>query len=185
MTCSEGCPHQKWEGWFAQLGDVSALKEKVPTGVTSAVLCLLKYGSKAQLAALAKLAGTEEGFDDTALLLEAKKRLRKVLEKAYETGEAREEEVLNGVPVIGDTCMWVDEYDESEACFERAKEWFVCLLGEGSAKVVNAGYSVASQIKSDDEQIVEFRRLWGMERVSLLDEAVTYDVATSLGCELH
>ena len=32
------------------------------------------------------------------------------------------------------------------------------LLGEDSAKAVNAAYSVASQIPSDDEKIADFRR---------------------------
>ena len=46
-TRSEVCPHQKWEGWFAQVSDIGTLKGKVPTGVTVGVLRLLKYGSRA------------------------------------------------------------------------------------------------------------------------------------------
>ena len=39
-------------------------KSEAATGVTAGVLRLLKYGSRAQLEALAELAGKEEGFDD-------------------------------------------------------------------------------------------------------------------------
>ena len=58
----------------------------MPIGVTADVLRLLNYGSRAQLEALAKLAGKDEGFDDRALLLESRNRSQKVLEKAYEAG---------------------------------------------------------------------------------------------------
>ena len=51
--------------------------------MTASLLHLLKYGSRAQLEALAKLCGHEEGFDDVALVLEVRKRSQKVLEKAY------------------------------------------------------------------------------------------------------
>ena len=50
-------PHLKWEGLFTKLGDIGTLKGKVPAGVTAGVLRLLRYGSRAQLEALAKLAG--------------------------------------------------------------------------------------------------------------------------------
>ena len=93
-TRSDVCPHEKWEAWFATLGDIGTLKGKVPTGVTAGVLRLLRYGSRAQLEALAKLAGKEEGFDDRALTLEARKRLQRVLEKEYESGKAKIEKLL-------------------------------------------------------------------------------------------
>ena len=76
-------PHLKWEEWFASLGDIGTLKGKVPTGVTASVLHLLKYGNVAQLEALAKLCGRDEGFDDAVLLLQARQGSKKVLEKAY------------------------------------------------------------------------------------------------------
>ena len=46
------------------------------------------------------------------------------------------------------------------------------LLGEDSAKAVEAAYSVASQIQSDGEEISEYRRLGEMAKVSLPDETV-------------
>ena len=182
-TCSEVCPHQKWEEWFSKLGDIGTLMGKVPTGVTAGVLRLLRYGSRAQLEALAELAGEEEGFDDKALTLEARKRLQRVLEKAHKAGKVTEEEVLDGVLQLGNAYMWMRQ-GECRACFRRAKEGFVRLLGEDSAKAVNAAYSVASQIPTDDERIVEFRRLWEMAKVSLPEEAVTYAIANQLGDEL-
>ena len=83
---SHDSPHLKCEALFAQLGDVGTLKGKVPTGVTSRLLRLLKYGGRAQLEALAKLCGKDEVFDDRVLLLEAGERMQKVLETAYGAG---------------------------------------------------------------------------------------------------
>ena len=76
----------KWEGWFAKLGDIGTLKGKAPTGVTAGVLCLLKYGNRAQFEALAKLCGEEEGFDDEELLLKVRWRLQKFLDETYKAG---------------------------------------------------------------------------------------------------
>ena len=56
--------------------------------------------------------------------------------------------------------------------------------GENSAKAINAAYSAATQIQSDDEMIAECRRLREMAKVSLPDEAVTLDTADQLGYEL-
>ena len=159
------------------------MKGKVPTGVTAGMLRLLKYGSRAQLEALAKLAGKEEGFDDRALTLEARRRLQQVLEKAHKAGKATEEEVLDGSLQLGDAHLWIDEWGECVECYKRAKEGFVRLLGEVSAKAVNAAYKVANQLPPD-EQIAEYRRLWEMAKVSLPEEAVTYDIANQLGVEL-
>jgi tetratricopeptide (TPR) repeat protein len=79
--------------------------------------------------------------------------------------------------------MWMNDF-EGVTCFERAKEGFVRLLGEDSAKAVNAALSVASQLPSADEMITEYRRLWEMAKVSLPDEAVTYEIANDLGIKL-
>jgi hypothetical protein len=68
-------PHLKWEAWFALLGDIGTWKAKVPMGVTAGVLRLLKYGSVAQLEALAKQAWRDKGFDDPVFVLEAKRRM--------------------------------------------------------------------------------------------------------------
>ena len=59
------------------------------TGATAGVLRLLKYGSRAQLEALAKLCDKDEGFDVRALLLEVRKRMRKVLEEKGKWEEAK------------------------------------------------------------------------------------------------
>ena len=96
--CALGTPYPEWEMTFAkvrerqvcgatstrltmlihvasflvsQLGNIGNKPGRVPTGVTVGVLGVLKYGSLAQLEALAKLCGEEEGFHDTALRLEA------------------------------------------------------------------------------------------------------------------
>jgi len=183
-TRSDVCPHQKWEAWFAQLGDIGTVGGKVPTSVTAGVLSLVKYGSRAQLEVLANLCGKEEGFDDVALTLEARKRVQKILEKAHEAGEAIEEEVLDGVMALGKAYVWVEEWDECHACFVRAREGFVRLLGKDSPKSINAAHRVAWQLPSDDERIVESKRLWEMARVSLPDEAITYDIANDVGIGL-
>ena len=75
----------------------------------------------AQLEALAKLCGKEEGFDDIVLLLvEAKKRMQKVLETACEADKVSEEGVFDGVLALGRAYRWIEEWDECEACLERA-----------------------------------------------------------------
>ena len=78
------------------------------------------------------------------MLLEARKRTQKVLEKAYEAGKLTEEEVLDGILALGQAHMCIDERDECQACFERAKEGFVRLLREDSAKSVytTIGFSI-------------------------------------------
>ena len=97
-----------------------------------------------------------------------------------------EEEVLDGVLELGVAHMWFEEstVDEMMACFERAKEGFVRLLGEDSAKAVSAAYMVAGQIPSEGERIAEYRRLWEKAKVSLPEEAFTYHIANDLGIRL-
>jgi uncharacterized Ntn-hydrolase superfamily protein len=65
------------------------------------------------------------------------------------------------------------------------KEGFVRLLGGYSAKAVYAAVMVASRIRSKDEQIAELRRLWEMAKMSLPEDAVSFDIANSLGARLH
>ena len=79
----------------------------------------------------------------------------------------------------------MDEWDECCACYKRAKEGFVRVLGEGSAKALDAAYRVANQTLHFDEKIMEFKRLWEMANVSLPDEAVTFDIASQLGFEFN
>ena len=98
--------------------------------MAAGVLSLVKYGSRAQLEALAKLTGKDEGFCDHDMALETRKRLQKLLEKAHAAGEANEEEVLDGVVALGRAYVWMGEWDECHACFVRAREGFVRLLGE-------------------------------------------------------
>ena len=101
-----------------KLGDIGTLKRKEPTGVTAGVLRLFKYGNVVQLEALEKLAREEEGFYDAALLLEARKRSQKILEKAYEAGKVAEEVVIDGALALGWAYIRMGERDECQACFE-------------------------------------------------------------------
>ena len=75
--------------------------------------------------------------------------------------------------------------DESETCFERAKEGFVRLFGADHSKSVEATHQLVIQITEGDELIAKLRALWERVKVTLPDEAVTYEVATTLGVELH
>ena len=126
----EVCPHQKWEAWFAALGDIGTLKGKLPNGVTLGVLRLLKNGNRAQFEALAKLCGEEEGFNVAAMLLEARKRSQKLLEKAYDAGKVSAEDMLDGALALGQAYIWMSKWDQSMPCFVRAKQGFARLLGE-------------------------------------------------------
>ena len=102
-----------------------------------------------------------------------------------------EEEVLDGVLLLGGAYRGMEgrgmeesTKDEKMVCFERAKEGFVRLLGEHSAKAVNAAFRVASQIPSADERIAEYKRLWETAKVYLPEEAVTFNIANDLGSRL-
>ena len=75
------------------------------------------------------------------------------------------------------------EWDDCEACFKRAKEGFICLLGENSTKATLAAYLLVGG--TVDEYIVEYRRLWEMAKVLLPDEAFTFDIANDLGIQLE
>ena len=65
------------------------------------------------------------------------------------------------------------------------KGGFTNLLDEGSAKAVDAALAVPSQLSLADERIAELRWLCKMGKVSLPDEAVTYDIANDLEEELR
>ena len=109
------------------------------------------------------------------------------LERAHEAGKGvTEEEVLDGVHVLGLACMLMRERYGMPYCYERVKEGFVCLLGEDHAKSVEATYGVVAQTaKDDDERMVGLSALWDLVKLSLPDEAVTYAVADQLGAELR
>ena len=64
------------------------------------------------------------------------------------------------VYALGLACVWMYECDECEACYERAREEFVRLLGEDHAKSVGATFSLLVQTTRGDERIAELRALW-------------------------
>jgi tetratricopeptide (TPR) repeat protein len=107
------------------------------------------------------------------------------LEKAHEAGEkVTEEEVLDGVIAQGLACMQM-QTGESVPYFRRAKEGFLRLLREDHAKSVDATYALVCVTSKDaDELIVKLRALWEQVKVTLSEDAVTYDVATCLDIEL-
>ena len=144
-------------------------------------MVLRSYNDRKKLEALAKLNGQEEGFGYYALELEARRSLLQLLERAHEACEGvTEEEVLDGVMALGKACMWMQKWDEYQACFMRAKKGFKHLLGEDHAKSVDATYLLVIQTAEDDELIAELRTLWERAKVSLPEGAVTCDVATTL-----
>ena len=151
--------------------------------VRSGVAGILNEGRPEQIDALAKIS-SREVFDDPPLRLATMKKVVENVEEKFRKGKVTEEEVLDEVLELGDAHMWMREWDECCECFERAKEGFVRLLGEDSAKAVNAAYMIATQIPSDDEEIAEYRRLWERAKVSLPEEAVTYQIANSLGVRM-
>ena len=147
-------------------------------------MVLRSYSDRKKLEALARPSGLDEGFDDRALYLEARRSLLPSLEQAHEAGEGVTEEVLDGVFTLGKACMWMHD-PECLACFEMAKKGFVTLFGDGHAKSVAATYQLVVQTaKDDDERIAELRALWEWMKVSLPGEAATYQAANQLGAEL-
>ena len=184
MELAGGGGEQKQREWFAELGDVGKLPGTVPKGVTVGVLRILKYGSRKQLEAMANLCGKEEGFDDPKLHLEARKRLQRALQKAWGAEEVAEEEVLDGALKLGEAYGCMKDWENCRMCYWRAKQGFVCLLGEDSAKAIDAAYHVTTQILEPDA-IVELKRLWEIAKVSLPNETITYTVAHDLGSYLN
>ena len=174
--------YKRYKEHFDKLGSLGAEKGRGITSITVGVLEILRGGDLVKLRALVGLSG-EDCFNDISLHLEACKSFLPLLEQAHEAGEVTEEEVLDAVHQLGDAHMW-KENSECKACYVRAKEGFVRLLGEDSAKAVNAAYKVAGQIPSIDEKMAEFRRLWEIAKVSLPEEAVTYDIVKQLGIRL-
>ena len=81
----------------------------------------MQYGITAQEKALAKLCDRDGVFNDEALLLEERKRMQNVMERAYEAGKVTEEWVLDRATALWRAYMWMGERGERKACFERAK----------------------------------------------------------------
>ena len=61
---------------------------------------------------------------------------------------------------------------------------FAHLLEEKSANAIYAAFMVAGQTLRGDEKTAVYRRLWETSKVSLPDEAVTYDITNQLGIKL-
>ena len=76
-----------------------------------------------------------------------------------------QEEVLDGVYTLGMACIWVQEWDECEAHFWRAKEGSMRLLGEDHDKSVGATVALLHHTTTGYELIAELRAL--MERVKV------------------
>ena len=74
---------------------------------------------------------------------------------------------------------------ESLDCCERAKKGYIRLLGEDHTKGADATCSLLFQTAEGDELIAELRALRERVKVTLPQEAVTYDVANSLGGKLR
>ena len=69
-------------------------------------MILRSYKDRKKLEELARLSGEEGGFGDYALHLEAMRSLLPLLERAHEAGKGvTEEEVIDGVYVLGKACM--------------------------------------------------------------------------------
>ena len=173
---------------FEQLGDLGDEMGKGINSITVGVLMILRsYKDRKKLEALAKLTGKEEGLrDDRELHLEASRSLLTLLEEAHAAGGegVTEEEVLDAVFALGKAYNTAENRSECRTCFERAKEGFSCLLGEDSAKSVRAAYSCCAFLKGG-KKILEIRRLWERAKVTLPDEAVTFDIASQLGIKLY
>ena len=82
----------------------------------------MKYGNVVQLGALAKLCGHDEGFDDRALVLEARRKLQKILEKAYKA-------------VTYDVTTSLGCEFQEKGQYEKAKVFYLAAL-EGRSRVL-------------------------------------------------
>ena len=178
---------ERYRVLFEQLGDLRFERGKGINRITVGVLMILRSCKDTKkLEALAKLCCSDEGFGDRAMHLEVMRSLLPLFEKAHEADEGvTEEEVLDDVFELGKACNAMQEFYRCDFCLERANEGFMCLQGGDHAKSVDATYQLVFQTgKDDEERITELRALWERVNVSLPDEAVTYEVADSLGIQL-
>ena len=132
--------YERYKGHFDKLGRINSGACFPGRGIDSFTVAVLEIARGVdfiKLKALAELTG-EECFNDPALHLETMKGLMLVLEKRHAEGKpTTEEDVLDGVLALGKAYLWMQD-PECHDCFRRAKEGFVRLLGEDSAKAVNA-----------------------------------------------
>ena len=181
--------YERYRVLFEQLGDLGFERGRIIMGITVGVLMIPKaYKDRKKLEVLAKLIGEEEGFGDDALHLEARRSLLPLLEKAHKAGEVvTEEEVLDGIMgiiALRDTCVWTNDFD-GVTCFERMETGYDWVQGEDHAKSVDATLALLSQTTEGDACIAEFRALWERAKLTLPDEAVTYDITNNLGERLR
>ena len=81
---------ERYRMLFEQLDDLGFERGKGVTSIMVGVLMILRaYNNRKKLEALAKLSGQEEGFDDRALHLEARRSLLPLLEKQTTWGDER------------------------------------------------------------------------------------------------
>ena len=84
---------ERYRVFFEQFGDLGFERGRGVTGVTAGVLMILRYYNDwKKLETLANLSGQEEGFNERALQLEARRSLLRLLERAHEAGEGVTEE---------------------------------------------------------------------------------------------
>ena len=86
-----------------------------------------------------------------------------------------------GVLVILRACEW----PVGMHCYTRAKEEYVRLLGENSAKAIEAALAIVSQLHNNAARVKEYKRLWEIAKDSLPNEVATYDIAHGLEVEFR
>mmetsp|Transcript_29758 Transcript_29758/g.59185 ORF Transcript_29758/g.59185 Transcript_29758/m.59185 type:complete len:270 (-) Transcript_29758:124-933(-) len=149
--------YKRYKGHFDKLGSFGEEKGRGITSITVGVLEILRGKDVVKLRALTELSGPN-CFNDHELHLDASSSLQTLLERAHAAGEGvTEEEVLDSLMVLGEACMWMQKRARRDACFLRAKKGFVRLLGEDSAKAINAAFMMANLIPSDHTRIAEGR----------------------------
>ena len=154
----------------------------MPTVVTAGVLRLMKYGSRAQLEALAKLWRKQEGFDNEALLLGT---IEKVANGPGEglQGEARDRG--GGARRVhgAGASVHVRRRVGRVSSVLRESDGGVCAPA-GEVQHQGGWSGMPSCQGGGRREDCGVQASFGDGEISLPNEAVTYDVANSLGCEL-
>jgi len=171
--------YKRYKEHFDKLGTFGVEKGRGIHSVTVGVLEIVRGRDLVKLRALEKLC-EGECFNDWALLLEVRQALQPVLAEKHAAGEITEEEVLDGVLALGMAYNWMKD-GMCLACFHKAKQGFMRLLGPNHAKTFEASYAVASQILSREEEFAEKVRLFELAQEILPDEQVTYYLANDIG----
>jgi len=101
--------------------------------------------------------------------------------------DPRKLEILDAFAALGDACNWVEEHDDVERYYKRAKEGYEEQLGRDSEKALKVTIGLIMMTCSSNEEKIEKLRdlVKRCEKAFGEEHVVTLDTLDSLGCMLR